>query len=146
MHLDEILNKRYVLPSVSPWGSPMLIFKKWDGTLRLCINLKQLNKVTMKKKYPFTRIDYLFYHLRDANILSQIHLRKGYHYVIIKEEYINKKTFIRRYGHYDFVVVPCGLSNEPGIFMCLMNGIFINYLDKFFIVFLDDILIYSKYE
>jgi hypothetical protein len=105
-----------------------------------------LNKVTVKNKYHFPRIDDLFDQLRGMQIFSKIDLRSGYHQVRIKEEDINKTTFRMRYGHYEFTVVPFGLSNAPVVFMCLMNGVFINYLDKFVIVFLDDILIYSKYE
>jgi hypothetical protein len=117
-----------------------------DGTLRLCIDFRQLNKVTVKNKYPLPRIDDLFDQLKDAKIFSKIDLRSGYHQVTIKEEDINKATFRTRYGHYEFTVLPFGLSNAPAIFMCLMNNVFQEYLDKFVIVFLDDILIYSKSE
>jgi hypothetical protein len=105
-----------------------------------------LNKYTLKNKYPLPQIDDLFYQLRGANIFSKIDPREGYHQVRTKEEDVHKKTFRTRYGHYEFVVVPFGLTNAPVVFMCLMNDIFINYLDKFVIVFLDDILIYSKFE
>jgi hypothetical protein len=102
--------------------------------------------VTVKNKYPFPRIDDLFDKLKDEKIFSKIDLRSGYHQVRIKEEYINKISFRTRYGHYEFTTVPFGLTNAPIVFMCLMNGTFKNYLDKFVIVFLDDILIYSKLE
>jgi hypothetical protein len=114
--------------------------------LRLCIDFRQLNKSILKNKYPLPRIDDLFDHLRGAKIFSKIDLRSGYHHVRIKEKDINKTTFRTRYGNYEFVVVPFGLSNAPSVFMCLMNGIFRNYLNKFVIVFLDDILVYSKLE
>jgi hypothetical protein len=105
-----------------------------------------LNKVTVKKKYPLPRIDDLFDQLRGTQIFSKIDLRSIYHQVRIKEEDINNIAFRMRYGHYEFTVVPFGLSNAPTAFMYLMNGIFREYLDKFVIVFLDDILIYSKSE
>jgi hypothetical protein len=146
MQLEELLKKGYIHPSVSPWGAPVLFFKNKDGTLRLCIGFRQLNKYTIKKKYLLPRIDDLFDQLRGEKIFSKIDLRVGYHQVRIKEEDIHKTTFGTRYGHYEFVVVPFGLTNAPIVFMCLMNGILRNYLDKFVIVFLDGILIYSKFE
>jgi hypothetical protein len=146
MQLEELLKKGYICPSVSPWGAPVLFVKKKDGTLRFCIDFRQLNKVTIKNKYPLPRIDDLFDQLKDARIFSKIDLGSGYHQVRIKEEDINKTTFRTRYGHYEFTVVPFGLSNAPTIFMCLMNGVFREYLDKFVIVFLDDILVYSNSE
>jgi hypothetical protein len=146
MQLEEILKKGYIRPSVSPWGAPILFVKKKDGTLRLCIDFRQLNKKTIKNKYHLPRIDDLFDQLKDAKIFSKIDLRSGYHQVRIKEEYISKTTFRTRYGHYEFTVVSFGLSNAPVVFMCLMNGVFREYLDKFVIVFLDDIIIYSKSE
>jgi hypothetical protein len=120
--------------------------KNKDGTLRLCIDFRQLNKVIVKKKYPLPRIDDLFDQLKDARIFSKIDLRSGYYQVRIKEDDINKTAFRTRYGHFEFTVVPFGLSNAPVVFICLMNGVFREYLDKFVIVFLDDILIYSKSE
>jgi hypothetical protein len=146
MQLEELLKKGYICPSVSPWGSPVLFVKKKDGTLILCIDFRQLNKVTIKNKYPLPRIDDLFDQLKDARIFSKIDLRSGYHQVRIKEEDISKTAFRTSYGHYEFTVVPFGLSNAPVVFMFLMNGVFQEYLDKFFIVFLDDILVYSKLE
>jgi hypothetical protein len=105
-----------------------------------------LNKVTVKNKYPLSRIDDLFDQLKDAKIFSKIDIRYGYHQVRIRDEDISKTTFRTRYGHYEFTVVPFGLSNVPVVFMCLMNRVFRNYMDKFVIVFLDDILVYSKTE
>jgi hypothetical protein len=146
LQLEELLKKGYICPSVSPWGAPVLFVKKKDGTLRLCIDFRQLNKVTVKNKYPLPRIDDLFDQLKDVKVFSKIDLRSGYHQVRIKDEDISKTAFRTRYGHYEFNVVPFGLSNAPYVFMCLMNGVFRNYLDKFIIVFLDDILVYSKIE
>jgi hypothetical protein len=128
-------------------GCPCDIFeKKKDRTLRLCIDFKQLNKVTLKNKYPLLRIDDIFDQMKDENRFHNISLRSRYHHVRIKEEYIIKKTFRRRNGHYEFTMVLFGLSNAPVVFICLMNGIFRNYLYKVVIVFLDDIRIYCKYE
>jgi hypothetical protein len=131
---------------VSPWGASVLFVKKKDGTLRLFIDFRQLNKVTVKNKYPLPRIDDLFDQLKDAKIFLKIDLRSGYHQVRIKNEDISKTAFRTRYGHYEFTVVLFGLTNAPVVFMCLMNGVFRDYLDKFFIVFLDDVLVYSKIE
>jgi hypothetical protein len=120
--------------------------KNTDGTLRLCIDFRQLNKVTINNKYPFPRIDGLFDQLKGTRIFSRIDLRPSNHQVRIKEEDINKTTFRKRYGRYEFTVVTFGLSNAPIVFMFLMNGVFKEYLDKFLIVSLDDTLIYSKSE
>jgi hypothetical protein len=146
LQLEELLKKGYIRPSVSPWGAQVIFMKKKDGTLRLCIDFRQLNKVIVKNKYPLPRIDDLFDQLKDAKIFSKIDLRSGYHQVRIKDEDISETAFRTRYGHYEFTVVSFGLSNVPVVFMCLMNGVFRNYLDKFVIVFLDDILVYSKTE
>jgi hypothetical protein len=142
--LEELLKKVYIRPIVSPWGAPVLFVKNKDGTLRLCIDFQQLNMYTINNKYPLPRIDDLFDQLRGEDIFSNIDLRAGYHQVRIKEEYIHKTTFRTKYGNYEFVVMSFGLTNVPVVFMCLMNGIFRNYLDKFVIVFLDYILLYSK--
>jgi hypothetical protein len=124
MQLEELLKKGYIHPSVSPWGAPVLFVKNKDVTLRLFIDVMQLNKVTIKNKYPFPRIDDFFDQLKGVRIFSKIDLRSDYHQVRIKEEDINKTTFRTRYWHYEFTVVPFGLSNAPTIFMCLMNGLF----------------------
>lgn len=120
--------------------------KKKDGTLRLCIDYMQLNKVTIKNRYPLSRIDGLFDQLKGVVVFLKIDLRSRYHHVHIKEEGIYKTTFKTRYRHYEFVVVPFGLTNGPATFMCLINSVLRYYLDKFVIVFIDDILVYSKNE
>ena len=129
---------------MSPWGAPIIFVKKKDGTMQLCIDYHQLNKMTIKNRYPLPRIDDLFDQLCKATVFSKIDLRSGYHQVRIKEEDIFKTTFRTRYENYEFVVMPFGLTNAPAIFMCLMNNIMHKYLDNFVVVFIDDILIYSK--
>jgi hypothetical protein len=146
MHLEELLRNGYICPSTSPYGAPVLFVKKKDETLRLCIDFRQLKKVTVKNKYPFPRIDDLFDQLREEKIFLKIDLKSGYHHVRIRDEDINNTSFRTRYVHYEFTVVPFGLLNAPIVFMCLMNGVFWEYLDKFVIVFLDDILVYSKFR
>ena len=100
----------------------------------------------MKNKYSLPQIDDLFDQMREENLFSKIELRFGYHQVRIRDQYIHNTTFKTRYGHYEFVVVPFGLTNAPATFMCLMNSVFSRYLYKFVLVFFDDILIYSKNE
>jgi hypothetical protein len=111
LQLEELMKKGYICPSVSPWGAPILFVKKKDGTLRLCIDFRQLNKVTVKKKYPLLRIDDLFDQWKDAKIFSKIDIKSRYHQVRIKDEDISKTTFRTMYGHYEFTVVSFGLSN-----------------------------------
>ncbi|KAL4017181.1 hypothetical protein IC575_024857 [Cucumis melo] len=143
MQLQELVNKGYIRPSVSPLAVPVLFVKKKDGILKLCIDYRQLNKVTIRNKYPFPRIDDLFDQLRGAALFSKIDLRSGYHQLKVRESDIAKPTFRMRYGHYEFRVMPCGLTNALAVFMDLMNRIFHQYLVQFVIMFIDDILVYS---
>lgn len=142
--LEDLLGKGFVRPSVSPWGAPVLFVKKKDGTMRLCIDYRELNKVTIKNRYPLPRIDDLFDQLQGAKVFSKIDLRSGYHQLRVKASDVEKTAFRTRYGHYKFLVMPFGVTNAPTAFMDLMNRVFKEYLDEFVIVFIDDILIYSK--
>ena len=131
LQLKEMLDKGCIRLSVSPWGAPILFVKKKYGTLRLCIDYRQLNKVTIKNIYPLLRIDDLFDQMKGALVFSKIDLRSEYHQAHIKEENIYKTYFKTKYGHYEFVVVPFGLTNAPATFMCLMNSVLCPYLDNF---------------
>ncbi|KAI3797412.1 hypothetical protein L1987_32669 [Smallanthus sonchifolius] len=144
--LQELLDKGFIRPSSSPWGAPVLFVKKKDGTFRMCIDYRELNKVTIKNRYPLPRIDDLFDQLQGSSFYSKIDLRSGYHQLRVRDEDISKTTFRTRYGYYEFMVMPFGLTNAPAVFMDLMNRVCKPYLDQFVIVFIDDILIYSKSE
>ena len=146
VQLQELLDKGFIRPSTSPWGAPVLFAKKKDKTLRLCINYRQLYRVTIKNRYPLPRIDDLFDQLRGAQVYSKIDLRNGYHQLRVREINIPIKTFRTRYGHFEFTVMPFGLTNAPTTFMDLMHLVFQPYLDQFVVVFVDDILIYSQSE
>ncbi|KAI0507940.1 hypothetical protein KFK09_014068 [Dendrobium nobile] len=146
VQLQELEDRGFVRPSVSPWGAPVLFMKKKDGTLRMCIDYRDLNKVTIKNKYPLPQIDDLFDQLAGSSVFSKIDLRSGYYQVKVKEEDVVKTAFSTRYGHYEFFVMPFGVTNAPAIFMDLMNRVFKEYLDQFVIVFIDGILVYSASE
>src|SRR6185312_12921591 len=142
--LKILLDKGFIRPSSSPWGCPALFVKKKDDSLRMCVNYRPLNEVTIKNKYPLPRIDILFDQLSGARYFSKIDLRLGYHQIKIRMEDIPKTAFSTRYGLYEFTVMSFGLTNAPAYFMYMMNSIFMEELDVFVIIFIDDILIYSK--
>ncbi|GJX07946.1 putative reverse transcriptase domain-containing protein [Tanacetum coccineum] len=142
--LQELSDKGFIRPSSSPWGAPVLFVKKKDGSFRMCIDYRELNKLTVKNRYPLPRIDDLFDQLQGSSIYSKIDLRSRYHQLRVREQDIPKTAFRTRYGHYEFQVMPFGLTNAPAVFMDLMNRVCKPYLDKFVIVFINDILIYSK--
>ncbi|GJS40001.1 putative reverse transcriptase domain-containing protein [Tanacetum coccineum] len=144
--LKELSDKGFIRPSSSPWGAPILFVKKKDGSFRMCIDYRELNKLTVKNRYPLPRIDDLFDQLQGSSIYSKIDLRSGYHQLRVREEDIPKTAFRTRYRDYEFQVMPFGLSNAPAVFMDLMDRVCKPYLDKFVIVFIDDILIYSHDE
>ncbi|GKC44094.1 putative reverse transcriptase domain-containing protein [Tanacetum coccineum] len=142
--LQELQDKGFIRPSYSPWGAPVLFVKKKDGSFRMCIDYHELNKLTIKNRYPLPRIDDLFDQLQGARYFSKIDLRSGYHQLRVHDDDISKTAFRTRYGNFEFTVMPFGLTNEPAVFMDLMNRVCKPYLDKFVIMFIDDILIYSK--
>ncbi|GMI67523.1 hypothetical protein HRI_000421600 [Hibiscus trionum] len=144
--LQELLDRGFIRPSVSPWGAPVLFVKKKDGTMRMCIDYRQLNKLTIKNRYPLPRIDDLFDQFRGAAVFSKTDLRSGYYQLKVKDVDVPKTAFRTRYGHYEFLVMPFGLTNAHAAFMDMMNRVFHEYLDKFVMVFIDDILVYSRTE
>ncbi|GJS22210.1 putative reverse transcriptase domain-containing protein [Tanacetum coccineum] len=142
--LQELSDRGFIRPSSSPWGAPILFVKKKDGSFQMCIDYREINRLTMKNQYPLSRIDDLFDQLQGSRVYSKIDMRSGYHQLRVREEDIPKTAFRTRYGHYEFQVMPFGLTNAPAVFMDLMNRVCKPYLDRFVIVFIDDILIYSK--
>jgi hypothetical protein len=144
--LADMLSKGLIRPSASPWGSPVLFVDKRDGTIRLCVDYRKLNEVTIKNKYPLPKIEDLFDQLNGAKVFSKIDLRTGYHQLKVRESDIPKTAFTTRYGLFEYTVMSFGLTNAPAYFMNLMNKVFMKFLDKFVVVFIDDILVYSKSE
>jgi hypothetical protein len=144
--LQELLDKGFIHPSTSPWGCLALFVKKKDESLRLCVDYRPLNAVTIKNKYLLPRIDVLFDQLVGATVFSKVDLRSGYHQIKIRASDIPKTAFSTRYGLYEYLVMSFGLTNAPAYFMYLMNSVFIPELDKFVVVFIDDILVYSRNE
>ncbi len=143
VQLEELLAKGYIKPSKSPYGAPVLFVHKKDGTLRMCVDYRALNKATMKNRYPLPRIDDLFDRLLGAKVFSRINLRSRYYQIRIAEGDEEKTACRTRYGSYELLVMPFGLTNAPATFCTLMNDIFCEWLDDFVVVYIDDILIYS---
>ena len=141
--IKELQEKCFIHPSSSPWGAPVIFVDKKDGTQRMCVDYRSLNEVTIKNKYPLPRIDDLFDQLRGACVFSKIDLRFGYHQLKIRATDIPKTTFTTRYGLYEYTIMSFGLTNAPAYFMYLMNKVFMEFLDKFVVVFIDDIYWYS---
>jgi hypothetical protein len=146
IQLQDLLEKGFIWPSSSPWGCPAIFVKKKDQTLQMCVDYRPLNEVTIKNKYPLPRIDILFDQLTGARVFSKIDLRSGYHHIRIRPEDIPKTAFTTGYGLFEYLVMSFGLTNAPTHFIYLMNSVFMPELDKFVVVFIDDILIYSKNE
>ncbi|GKE10195.1 putative reverse transcriptase domain-containing protein [Tanacetum coccineum] len=142
--LQELSDRGFIRPSSSPWKAPVLFVKKKDRSFWMCIDYRELNRLTVKNRYPLSRIDDLFDQLQWSKVYSKIDLRSGYHQLRVREDDISKTAFRTRYGHYEFQVMSFGLTNAPIVFMDLMNRVCKPYLDRFMIVFIDDILIYSK--
>jgi hypothetical protein len=146
IQLNDLLDKGYIHPSSSHWRSPALFMKKKDQSLRLCVDYRPLNVVIIKNKYPLARIDILFDQLTGARVFSKVDLRSGYHQIKIRPKDVPNTVFSTRYGLYEYLVMSFGLTNTPAHFMYLMNSVFMSELDKFIVVFIDNILIYSKSE
>jgi hypothetical protein len=142
-HIKELLEKGFIRPSSSPWGAPMIFVPEKDGTQRLCVDYRALNEVTIKNKYLLPRIDDLFDQLCGTCVFSKFDLWSGYHQLKVRECDIPKTAFILRYGLYEFTVMSFGLTNAPAYFMYMMNKVFMEYVDKFIVVFIDNILVYS---
>jgi hypothetical protein len=142
--LQELLDKGYIHPSASSCGAPVIFVPKKDGMQRMCMDYRSLNEVIIKNRYSLPRIDDLFDQLKGACVFLKIDLRLGYQQLKIRASDIPKIAFITRYGLYEYTVMSFGLTNAPAYFMYLMNNVFMEYLDKFVVVFIDDILIFSK--
>ena len=142
--LQELLEKGFIRPNYSPWGALVLFVKKKDWSMRLCIDYRELNNVTIKNRCPLHRVGDLYDQLKGVTVFSKIDLHSGYHQLRIKSSNVLKSTFRIRYGHYEFVVMPFRLMNAPVAFMDLMNRVFRKFLDKIVIVFINDILFYLQ--
>jgi hypothetical protein len=144
--LQDLLEKGFIRPSSSLWGCPAIFVKKKDRTLRMCVDYRPINEVSIKNKYPLPRIDILFNQLTGARVFSKIDLRSGYHQIRIRPKDIPKTAVTTWYGLFEYLVMSFGLTNVPAHFTYLMNSVFMPKLEKFVVVFIDNILIYSKNE
>jgi hypothetical protein len=144
--IQDLLDKGYIRPSSSPWGAPVIFVPKKDGGTWMCVDYRALNEVTIKNKYPLPRIEDLFDQLRGACVFSKIDLTSGYHQLKIQASDIPKTAFVSHCGLYEYIVMSFRLTNAPAYFMYLMNKVFMDYLDKFVVVFIDDILVFSRNE
>jgi hypothetical protein len=144
IQLQDLLDKGFIHPSSSPWGCPTLFVSKKDKDLNLCVDYRPLNAVTIKNKYPLPRIDIVFDTLAGAQVFSKIDLCSGYYQIKIRPEDIPKTAFTTRYELYEYLVMSLGLTNALAHFMYLMNSVFLSELDKFIMVFIDEIHVYSK--
>jgi hypothetical protein len=144
--IAELQSKGFIRPSSSPWEAPVLFVEKKDETQQMCVDYRSLNEVTIKNKYPLPRIEDLFDQMKGASVFSKIDLRSRYHQLKIRESDIPKTAFCTRYGLYEYTMMSSGLTNAPAYFMYLMSKVFMEFLDKFVMVFIDDILIFSKTE
>jgi hypothetical protein len=142
--LAALQKKGFIRPSSSPWGAPVLFVEKKDKTQRMCVDDMSLNEVTIKNKCPLLRIEDLFDQMRGACVFSKIDPRSGYHQLKIRKSDIPKTAFRTRYGLYEFTVMSFGLTNTTTHFMDLMNKVFMEFLDRFVVVYIDDILVFSK--
>jgi len=144
VQLEELLAKGYIKPSKSPYGVPVFFVHKKDGTLRMCVDYRALNKPTVKNRYPLFRIDNLFDRLSGAKVFSRIDVCSGYYQIRIAEGDEKKTACHTRYGSYKLLMMPFGLTNAPTTFCTLMNDVFREWLDDFVVVYIDNILIYSS--
>ncbi|CAI7735343.1 unnamed protein product, partial [Closterium sp. NIES-54] len=142
--LEDLLAKEFIQPSSSPYASQVLFVRKKGGSLRMCVDYRGLNKITVKNRYPLPRIDELFEQVGEARYFLKLDLRSGYHQVRIQSEDIPETAFRTRYGHYEFRVLPFGLTNAPATFQGMMQSIFNYFIDNFLVAFIDDLLVYSR--
>ena len=142
--IASLLERGLIRPSTSPYGAPVILVPKKDGGKRMVIDYRLVNAITIKNRYPLPRIDDLMDQVHGAKIFSKIDMASGFHQIRMAEADCHKSAFRTRFGHYEFTVLPMGMTSAPATFQRLMNDIFMPYLDTFVIIFLDDFCIYSK--